>query len=93
MADHAGRNMPASDRRGPDLELGVKGDYDPKQDGKAVGSVGEPHELKVFGLRLTGLPPWAKYMVLASMVFFLSLSAAYCAELVFIQAGKFDICA
>lgn len=50
------------------------------------------HEVRVFGLKLDGLPPWAKYLSLAVMVFFLSLSAAYCAELVFIKAGNHDIC-
>jgi hypothetical protein len=93
MADHADRNMPASDRRAQDLELGITDGYDPRTDGKAVNGSGEAQELKIFGLRLGGLPGWAKYLILASMVFFLSLSAAYCAELVFIQAEKFDICA
>ena len=49
------------------------------------------HELRIFGLKLDALPSWAKYLVLAAMVFLLSLSAAYCAELVFISAGDYDI--
>lgn len=48
-------------------------------------------ELRIFGLKLDALPSWGKYLVLAAMVFILSLSAAYCAELVFFHAGDYDI--
>jgi len=49
------------------------------------------YEHRIFGFKLDDFAPWAKYLSLASMVFLLSLSAAYCAELVFIKAGEYDI--
>lgn len=86
--------MPTVERQGHDIESGGS----PQRDTHAGHAKNDDNhdaqrkELQIFGLKLTGLPGWGLYIILASMVFVLSLSAAYCAELVFIQAGSYDIC-
>ena len=83
--------MPIVGRQGHDVESGQH--YDGSENAtQANMPVIATRELQIFGLKLRGLPSWTLYMILASMVFVLSLSAAYCAELVFVQAGSFDIC-
>lgn len=84
--------MTAGERHGIDLEKGNALDNGLSDHENPSGKPEVKQELRVFGISLEKLPPGLKYLLLASMVFLLSLSAAYCAELVFVHAGDFDIC-
>lgn len=50
------------------------------------------HVVYAFGINLSYLPGWGQFLTLTAVVFTFALMSAYCAELVFVIAGDFDIC-
>lgn len=94
MLRPGGSNSPAAGRNGGNggaLDLPLPSTQSVHRE-KSLNAASAAQEHRVFCFKLHGLVGWVKYLILASMVFLLSLSAAYCAELVFIQAGSYDIC-